>query len=950
MIFAISVLEFMTLVFAVISMHKLMDAENSKEQKIMILMIVLGTIQNIGVFLEVNSVSLESAVNANKIEYAGSSFYALLLFHFVSTHCNRKIHKSIFGLMITLCCVSVLSVWTDDITHLYYSSNEFSYIGRPHMEVVHGPLFIFYILALVVPYFPAVVMLYEEAKAETELHRKQTLYCILLLSIFPFISFGLHIVAPKGGFDVTPLVTLWVAILSVYLLNQIQGFDVVRMAADRVLDVMDDAVITTDSKMQVLFANDAAIAIFPELENLNHEVLINQVKNFPKEVFTMAGKNEFALNDRYFESHVNIVRDKFDVARGYTIIIFDVSEMHQHMDEMEKMKDAADSANRAKSEFLAMMSHEIRTPMNAITGLSELIIEESIGRKVYDFAVDIKEASNSLLGIINNILDISKIEAGKMEITEVDYEIGRLQKEVSGMLKLVAAEHGLVLKSNIDENIPYLLHGDEGKIRQIMINIINNAIKFTKQGYVSITTYYDRLDEFNLNLYIKIEDTGIGIKEEDKGRIFDNFQQVDTKKNRKVEGSGLGLSICKDLAKLMKGDIRLESEYGKGSVFTVRIPQQIVEQVPLKDAGDIIRAKEEETNYMFICPKCRFLIVDDNRINLKVAVGFLEVYGAKLDQAKSGPEAIELVKQNKYDIIFMDHMMPDMDGVEATRIIRKDCGENGTSPVIIALTANAIKGAREMFLTNGFEDFLAKPIDKNMLHEIMIKYVPDELKVESTEEVSDSTYTKEDVEKLAMEGVDVEKGLSLRKKGVDDYLELLYLYYTDGLGKSPLIEQLAKEERYREYEIEVHALKSASANIGAEELSALAKSHEFAAKDMKVDFIKENLDNLIKSYNQVLGEVERVLISSGKVGNKQKANDNLKQIDEENLRHMIEEALTCLEDFKPKDCARLVERILGYQMEQETRKVLENVKTKLKLYDDDTAEDLLRELVDVLYL
>lgn len=950
MVTIISICELITLWVAAATLYHLVKAETSKEQKLMMILLLLGIVHNIGVFIEVNSQTLEGALNANMVEYVGSTFYPLAFLMFTSLHCNRKVPDWFTRLLLILDLAVILAVWTNDDTHLYYKTVTAVTDSRFHMEVEYGPLHNLYYLCIFIPICYAMTIVVAEIKAEEEIHRRRVLMTISSLSMLPVLSMLLYCLLPQITFDITPILAIWVVIISIFLLSQTQSFDINRLVARKVLEVMDDGVITLDSKMRILSVNESAVTIFPDLKDATPGTSIEEIKDFPMEIVLASGKNEFQLNGKYYEGHLNVVRDSYDVVRGYVVLIFDETEMYQFLGEIMKMKEEADEASKSKSDFLANMSHEIRTPMNAIIGLSELVIEESMGRKVYDFALDIKRAANSLLTIVNNILDISKIEAGKMDLKEQEYSVESMIQDIHGIMRIAAAEHGLAMRCNINEKMPYLLYGDDGKIRQIIINLLNNAIKFTRKGQVSLTVEYELLDDESILMLLTVEDTGIGIKEEDMDKIFENFQQVDTKKNRQVEGTGLGLAIVKSLSELMGGTVQVESVYGQGTKFQISLPQKVADFTTIADSALVRPENTEEAISMFKCPNSRLLIVDDNRINLKVAVGLIESYGAKVDEAKSGPEAIEMVKEKQYDMIFMDHMMPEMDGVEAVNIIRTQCGENGQKPAIVALTANVIKGTREMFLENGFQDFLPKPIYKDQLHKIMAKYIPEEDKIPDETAAIEENFTEEDVQQLAMEGVDVRAGLSLRKEGVKSYLELLELFYTDGLEKVVFLGQLADAEDYKNYEIEVHALKSAAANIGAMELSSMAKANEEAARDGNEEFVQNNYETLLEEYDMVLGEIERVLRQHGRLEDQENEDENLPQLPESALIGRVEEILACLEDFRPKDAAQKVEELLEYRVGKETRKVLQNVRTKLKLYDDDAAEELLHELLDVLYL
>ena len=443
------------------------------------------------------------------------------------------------------------------------------------------------------------------------------------------------------------------------------------------------------------------------------------------------GQKEFFLQDRFYQSHVEHISDRFGVTKGYVVVVLDMTEMRNRIEEIKQVRIQAEQANQAKSEFLANMSHEIRTPMNAIMGLSDIIMEESKGRKVYTYACDIKSASQNLLALINDILDLSKVEAGKMELVNQEYHIKSVIDEVINIMEGAASKKGILLKCDYDRSIPCRYRGDDGRVRQILINLLNNGLKFTKEGYVKLTVSGSPGEQPGTErLHMEVEDTGCGIREEDLEKIFENFSQVDASQNRTAEGTGLGLSISRRLVELMGGSIRVESVYGKGTKFILEILQEIVDQRSLAEVPEEIVRAEEELR-LFVADDYRVLVVDDNLVNRKVARGFLRPYGFAIEEAGSGREAVDKVSQTRYDIIFMDHMMPEMDGIEAVQIIRRDCGENGKLPVIIALTANAMEGVREMFLKEGFQDFITKPLDKKTLNEALLRWIPRERRKES---------------------------------------------------------------------------------------------------------------------------------------------------------------------------------------------------------------------------
>jgi signal transduction histidine kinase/CheY-like chemotaxis protein len=374
----------------------------------------------------------------------------------------------------------------------------------------------------------------------------------------------------------------------------------------------------------------------------------------------------------------------------------------------------ANKASEAKTKFLARMSHEIRTPMNAIIGMAELALRENITPTVKEYILTVKKAGTNLLSIINDILDLSKIESGKLEISSSNYSFPSMLNDVVSIIKMKIVDSGLRFDINIDSNIPNSLIGDETRIRQVLLNILGNAVKYTKKGFISLSASGEIIENTVL-LTIEVADSGIGIKPEYLKKLFDEFVRVDESKNY-IEGTGLGLPIAKNLIKTMNGDISVKSEYGKGSTFTIKLPQKI-------SANELFDSiKNDSIAINFNAPNARVLIVDDIDANLKVAKGLMQPYKMQVDLCTSGAEAIERIKANSYDLVFIDHMMPDMDGIEATKIIR----EIYANLPIIALTANAVSGVKEMFLENGFNDFLSKPINTVELNSILEKWLPKE--------------------------------------------------------------------------------------------------------------------------------------------------------------------------------------------------------------------------------
>lgn len=392
-------------------------------------------------------------------------------------------------------------------------------------------------------------------------------------------------------------------------------------------------------------------------------------------------------------------------------------------EEQKKMKNALEEANKAKSQFLANMSHEIRTPINAIIGFDEMILRESQESGIADYAGDIKSAADALLLLVNDILDFSKIEAGKMELVITDYSLFELLQGVVGMMNSRAEKKGLALFLDYDKSLPAVLSGDFGRLQQILLNLMSNAVKYTEKGTVTLAVHGEVTDGI-VRLEFRVEDTGIGIKEEDIERLFNEFERIDEKRNRHIEGTGLGINITTGLLRLMSSELKVQSTYGKGSVFSFVVEQRIVNHRPIGEAALDPKKDERDSAVRIEAPEAKILVVDDNRMNLKVICSLLKETRMEVDQAESGMKCMEMVAAKAYDVILLDHMMPEMDGIETlNRMLEEKMICPDTTPVI-ALTANAVVGARETYLESGFSDYLSKPVRPKELYAMLIKYIP----------------------------------------------------------------------------------------------------------------------------------------------------------------------------------------------------------------------------------
>ena len=497
---------------------------------------------------------------------------------------------------------------------------------------------------------------------------------------------------------------------------------------------------------------------------------------------------------------------------------------------LELQKEAAQAASEAKSQFLANMSHEIRTPMNAVLGMAELLLSENLNKRQLRYVEDIRTSALALLEIINDILDLSKIQSGKLSLIPVHYDFSALIENISSMAHFLVKNKDLVFKLDIHGELPKCLYGDDVRLRQVILNILSNAIKFTGEGYVSLI-----IDITDTSIKFAVSDTGIGIKEEDIPTLFDAFVQADVIKNRGKKGTGLGLSITKALIDMMEGQISVESVYGKGTTFRIELPKVLGDEKKIHSIGS-----SENTIY---APDAKALVIDDNTINLNVISGLLQLCKIKVETAESGPEAIELLRNNKYDIVFMDHMMPEMDGAEATKIIR----EMGITVPVIALTANAVSGAKDMLLAAGMDDFLSKPIIKTSLFQLLKNWIPGEKLITPPADTTVSDDDKIDRYESFWGKIEQINELSIpigldRVSGRKDVYEKSLKLLIKEIEKcvKNLGDFLASNDM-RNFTIEVHSMKASLANIGAMELSVEAEELEIASNQMDVFYCSSNL-------------------------------------------------------------------------------------------------------------
>ena len=642
------------------------------------------------------------------------------------------------------------------------------------------------------------------------------------------------------------------------------------------LDVIKTGLVKLSDKMNV----DTAATVYYKDENGGNFLFMSEINQLG--IYLVGTVPETVLTDDITTITILILW-----VFGLLILMFAVGivyllsaeEKVRESAELREAKNAAEQANRAKSDFLANMSHEIRTPINAIMGMNEMILRQSDDYEIRKFSMNIKSASRTLLSIINDILDFSKIEAGKMEIVYAPYDMVVFINDVVNMIEIKAKQKQLDFQLEIDNELPSVLLGDEVRNRQIIVNILNNAVKYTKQGSVKFTVLGIK-EENVFTLKMQVTDSGIGIKEENLSKLFGDFQRLDLEQNRNIEGTGLGLAITHKLVEQMNGHIEVSSKYGKGSVFTVYLTQEIKDGKPIGDFKQEFEAMakhEERYREKFVAPDAKVLVVDDNEMNLAVVKALLKNTKVQITTCMSGAECLEVVKEEYFDVILLDHMMPEMDGIETLAKLKKSNNKCMLTPVI-ALTANAIEGAKAKYINAGFTNYLAKPIEGAELENMLLKYIS-KYKVNLAEKENnnnnnlnnDSNDNKVSFEANSSEQyINTEVGLKYCANSKEFYMEMLELFFNSYDEHINKITDTFKAEDWKTYTVLVHGLKSTSLNVGGEMLSRVAKELEFAGKavinsdnaEKEKTFIKEHHDDVMTLYKATVLEAKKIIDKS----------------------------------------------------------------------------------------
>lgn len=629
--------------------------------------------------------------------------------------------------------------------------------------------------------------------------------------------------------------------------------------------------------------------------------------------------------------------------------------------ELETAKSAVEKAEKARDIFLANMSHELRTPINTILGLNELILRESQEEAVKEYARDIRQAGNILLALVSDILDFSKLEADKMELTEGIYDVSSLLNDLINSISVQQRRKKLDLVLEIAQDIPYKLFGDEIHIRQIIGNLLSNAVRYTEKGRITLHVSWKELPKDSVELYVIVKDTGVGIKEEDIPKLFKAFQRMDSATRSKDDRTGLGLAITQRLIEMMGGNLEVQSVYGKGSAFSFKIVQKIVDREPLgdfeKQYKDSLRSIEDY-HEKFIAPMGRILIVDDNAMNLAVAQGLLKGTRLQIDVAASGEECLELIKRKTYHLICMDHMMPVMDGVQTLHAIRALEGNPSRDIPVIALTANAVAGARELYLKEGFQDYLTKPIDADKFENMLIEYLPDNVvyltnnrnisdEYEQTQEEGDGEFDIRESQ-LYLMGFNLRNGL--RYMGGDKalYGKVLRDFHSILQEKETALKDFLQKGDMPGYTIIVHSLKGNARNVGADDLADEAFELEKMAKAGQLEDVTVRSPILFGMMNTMRNSLRVYLETEDAAGEKsgqQEPEESAGSITEDEWTRALQELAARLDDFDGESAAAKLRELKRYDRPESDKKMLRLCEKAIKDYAYDIALEVVNAVL-----
>ncbi len=936
-------------------------ARPSRGQAGTVLLVLSGCIYTLGFLLEITSGNVGGFYAATVTQYFGECLLIIGFTTFVSEMCHKKVPQFIYALewLISFCIMWLLFTTRENkYFYTYIGMDESGPFPRLILERNWG--FAFFVTYMVLACGICLAFCIVGGIKSTGFERKRML-CTAAAIACPWLPNLIRGMGLTGGYEIPCLGIMGAVVLVGLAMLRYGYFDSISLAGENALGHGQEGIMVINTHHTITYFNKRMEEVFGQLQ-LKQNVYQNETL---KEIFE--GKiKRLETDGRIFELRVEPLKEGGYV-QGHMLWLLDITNHHQALlkierqneqlmaakEQAEEAKADADAANAAKRKFLAHMSHEIRTPINAVLGMDTMILRESNEPHIKEYAMDIKNAGQTLLSLINDILDFSKIESGKLDILLVEYDLSSLIHDISNMIKAKAAAKKLELNIYVDEMLPSKLLGDDVRIRQVLVNLLNNAVKYTREGSITLKVT-GQTEGDKVTFTYCVEDTGIGIKEEDREKLFREFERIEEKRNRNIEGTGLGLSITTQLLHLMGSRLQVESVYGKGSKFYFTLEQQVVCSTPVGNLEERLKKMTTEYNYeaAFTAPKAEVLVVDDNATNHKVFASLLKFTEINVDVAESGRMCLDMIEKKHYDLIFLDHMMPVMDGIETLHRMKQiEDGWCKDTPVI-ALTANAITGAREMYLAEGFDDFLSKPINPEKLEQMILRLLPEELlqfgekqtKAETHTPVANRQERKETEELPVIDGIDWEYGrMHLPDKQL--LLDTVESFYKTVEAEAATLQRFYEErnnpEMLRQYCIKVHAMKSSANLIGAIVPGGMAKLLENASRNGQVERVEELHEIFLeewKSYKEKLREVlpEELKQEKQEYEDASAAADSLMRLRE------------ALEDLDIDEMDKIMEQMEQFSYPEEMQQLMEQLSVHITNLDSVQGEETIASLLKMI--
>jgi len=830
-----------------------------------LLMYSIGVLVNgLAYTFELQSGVLEEAMMAIRFEYIGLCTATISAVLFVCELFHVKLKKWIRGVMVAAFFVSCFIITTNEYHQLYYV--DASLEVRRYIAVFRmtpGPYYTVHTAVTLISMGVCVGVIFYAWLRDRKWKESYRKYLFLgFAAVIPLMFWLLHMVGCFKDYDLIPFGLFCTNAFFILILYFFRYFDVAENAKNEVLETLEEGILVCDEDGNVLYSNERMREILNQKKVKNILDVMTEMEDGDEGEFFVGNKCYAVTESEVYEG---------DRVKGKTWCFIDMTLTKEKEHQLKELHQEALAANSAKSSFLANMSHEIRTPINTILGMNELILREAQNINVIEYAQNVKTEGKTLMSLINDLLDFSKIESGKMELTETEYGVSSLLHDVVAMFSIKAEEKGLNLSVEVDEGIPAMLYGDEIRIKQVLSNLLSNAVKYTERGYVGLSVDWEPQDEKNIILCITVEDSGIGIRKEDMDTIFDEFKRFDAKRNNKVEGTGLGMSITAKLLRLMNGNIFIDSEYGSGSKFKVRIPQKIADATPMGKYSYRKQTPERgNIRETFTAPKAKILVVDDNLMNRVVVKGLLKQTLLQIEEAANGEECLKKTQDTYYDIILMDHMMPGMDGVETLKLLRRQAGACVNTPVIV-LTANAVVGVKEFYLEQGFDDYLSKPVSGRLLEEKLLKYLPEELVIKqevfkgiNVINAKQEGFRPEEIRGvLAVERIDLAGSLERMQGRKDMYRQEAMNFASLCTERLRMLHEYIRKEDVPAYVMLLHAIKEDADALGARELAEIVAEQEKVGKEGNLSFLRDKFSLLSGEYQRV-AQCYKTLFDSAK--------------------------------------------------------------------------------------